>query len=182
LSAAQVASLTKGASIFSTTSEDTCIHEVFDIGRVFGEDAHTIHVKLDMPEYSDPRQWILNLGQETTGANHWIWRSESIQFGSWNGAQIRKVDINSCSDLTTTFDGRHTLTLYCNGKYHGQIENANLNIRNSNLAVAGNQRFEVPLGNFGGCVHHVEVWDYNLSSREVASLTKSAPTETSVDY
>merc|ERR1719204_1264036 len=182
LSAVQVASLTKGASIFSTASEESCIHEVFDIGRVFGEDAHTIHVELDMPEYSDPRQWILNLGQETTGANHWIWRGESIQFGSWNGAQIRKVDINSCSDLTTTFDGRHTLTLYCNGKYVGQIENANLHISNSNLAVAGNQRFEVPLGNFGGCVHHVEVWDYDLSSREVASLTKSAPTETSVDY
>jgi len=172
----------RNASIFSATSEDECIHEIFDIGRVFGKEAHTIHVKLEMPEYSEPRQWILNLGQETTGANHWIWRGENIQFGSWNGAQIRTVEINSCTDLTTTFDGRSTLTLYCNGKYLGQIENSNLNVRNSNLAVAGNQRYEVPRGNFGGCVHHVEVWDYDLSSREVASLTNNAPTKPSVGY
>merc|ERR1711953_1297097 len=80
-------------SIFSTSSEG-CIKEVFDIGQVFGRKAHTIHVKLEMPEYSNPRQWILNLGQETTGANHWIWRGESIQFGSWNGPQIQQVEIN----------------------------------------------------------------------------------------
>jgi len=157
-------------SIFSTRS-DGCIKEVFDIGQVFGREAHTIHVKLEMPEYSTPRQWILNLGQETTGANHWIWRGESIQFGSWNGPQIKQVDINACTDLTTTFDGENTLTLYCNGEFLGQIENSNLNIQNSNLAVAGNQRYEVPEGNFGGCVHYVEVWDYDLSSTEVASLT-----------
>jgi len=169
-------------SIFSATSEDECIHEIFDIGRVFGKEAHTIHVKLDMPEYSEPRQWILNLGQETTGANHWIWRGETVQFGSWNGSQIRKVHINSCTDLTTTFDGNKTLTLYCNGKFLGQIENSNLNIQNSNLAVAGNQRYEVPRGNFGGCVHFVEVWDYDLSPRDVASLTKNAPEERSVGY
>merc|ERR1719336_1293459 len=48
----------------------------------------------------------------------------------------------------------------------------NMNIRNSNLAVAGNQGFEAPRGDFGGCVHYVEVWDYDLSSTEVASLTK----------
>merc|ERR1719336_353479 len=47
----------------------------------------------------------------------------------------------------------------------------NMNIRNSNLAVAGNQGFEAPRGDFGGCVHYVEVWDYGLSSTEVASLT-----------
>jgi len=169
-------------SIFSAASEEDCIHEIFDIGRVFGTEAHTIHVKLDLPEYSDPRQWILNLGQESTGANHWIWRGETVQFGSWNGPQIRKVDINSCTDLTTTFDGKNTLTLYCNGKFLGQIENSNLHIRNSNLAVAGNQRKEVPQGNFGGCVHYVEVWDYDLSSREVASLTKYAPKEQLVGY
>jgi len=169
-------------SIFSAASEEDCIHEIFDIGRVFGTEAHTIHVKLDLPEYSDPRQWILNLGQETTGANHWIWRGETVQFGSWNGPQIRKVDINSCTDLTTTFDGKNTLTLYCNGKFLGQIENSNLHIRNSILAVAGNQRKEVPQGNFRGCVHYVEVWDYDLSSREVASLTKYAPKEQSVGY
>jgi hypothetical protein len=169
-------------SIFSAASEEDCIHEIFDIGQVFGTEAHTIHVKLDLPEYSDPRQWILNLGQETTGANHWIWRGETVQFGSWNGPQIRKVDINSCTDLTTTFDGKNTLTLYCNGKFLGQIENSNLHIRNSILAVAGNQRKEVPQGNFRGCVHYVEVWDYDLSSREVASLTKYAPKEQSVGY
>jgi len=182
LSSAQVASLTKGASIFSAASEDTCIHEVFDIERVFGKDAHTIHVKLDIPEYSDPRQFILNLGQEGTGANHWIWRGETIQFGTFNGPQIQEVDINSCTDLTTTFDGNHTLTLYCNGKFLGQIENSNLDIQNSILAVAGNQRYEVPRGNFGGCVHSVEVWDYDLSSRDVASLTKNAPEARSVGY
>jgi len=182
LSSVQVASLTKGASIFSAASEDTCIHEVFDIERVFGKDAHTIHVKLDIPEYSDPRQFILNLGQEGTGANHWIWRGETVQFGTFNGPQIQEVDINSCTDLTTTFDGNHTLTLYCNGKFLGQIENSNLDIQNSILAVAGNQRYEVPRGNFGGCVHSVEVWDYDLSSRDVASLTKNAPEARSVGY
>merc|ERR1719499_1134937 len=161
---------TADASIFSTESAD-CIKGVFDIGQVFGRAAHTIHVKLDMPEFSAPRQWILNLGQEGTGANHWIWSGARIQFGPWNGRQISQVDINPCTDLTTTFDGENTLTLYCNGEFLGQVENSNLNIRNSNLAVAGNQGYEVPRGNFRGCVHYVEVWDYDLSSTEVASLT-----------
>jgi len=163
-------SLSNDASIFAATSEE-CIHEVFDIGRVFETEAHTIHVKLDMSEYSAPRQWILNLGQEGTGSNHWIWHGEMVQFGTFNGHQIQQVDINSCTDLTTTFDGENTLTLYCNGHFLGRIENSDLNIQSSVLAVAGNQVYEVPEGNFAGCVHHVEVWDYALTSAQVASLT-----------
>jgi len=77
-------------------------------------------------------------------------------------------------------DGNSLLTLYCNGKYLGKVDQTYLNIQNSILQVGG-IGFE-PQGNFGGCVNYVEVWDYALSSTEVASLFKPAKEDNHVFY
>jgi len=157
------------------SANGSCLHEVRDIRAVIARGAHTIHVKLDMPaEYSSPRQWILNFGQEGTGANHWIWQGSFIQFGTWNGQQIRDVDITQCTSLTTTFDGESTLKLYCNGELVDHIDNSSFNINSSQIHIGGNQRFEAPSGDFKGCIHEVELWPSELRADQVASLVYDA--------
>eukprot|EP00493_Phyllostaurus_siculus_P021243 UN21569 len=64
----------------------TCLKTVVnDIGMVLGNNPHTIQVRLSFPDnYPNARQWILNLGQQSTGSQHWIWNSQNaIQFGKW---------------------------------------------------------------------------------------------------
>merc|ERR1719204_468946 len=162
-------------SFLFSSVDGTCLHEVHDIGEVIERGAHSIHVKLNMPaEYSSPRQWILNFGQEGTGANHWIWQGSFIQFGTWNGQQIRDVDITQCTSLTTTFDGESTLKLYCNGELVDHIDNSSFNINSSQIHIGGNQRFEAPSGNFKGCIHEVELWPSELRADQVASLVYDA--------
>jgi len=154
----------------ASESSGACLKSVQDIGVVFGTNAHSIHVKLSFPDFTAPRQWILNLGQENIGANHWIWNGESIQFGRWGGHQIQAVDIRSCTSLTTTFDGVSTLKLYCNHELVGQIDNTNINLQNSMLAIAGNSQIESLQGDFKGCVHEVQIHVGELTPADVSSL------------
>jgi hypothetical protein len=70
------------------------------------------------------RQWLLNLGQASTGAHHWLWSGGTdIQFGVWDGEQVDRLpqaalDGNEHA-LVMTFDGA-TLRMYVDGELHAQ--------------------------------------------------------------
>merc|ERR1719447_1455169 len=140
-----------------------------DIGMVLGNNPHTIRVRLTFPDSAPSlRQWILNLGQYTTGAHHWIWDADIVQFGTWGtpGYQLQAVDITQCTDLTTTHSGS-VLKLYCNGVFLAETD-AQFSIDTSMLTIG-----TVPFSSdaeaaFAGCISEVAIWSYEKSAEEVA--------------
>jgi hypothetical protein len=159
-------------SIFDVSSASgQCMSGDYDVGTVLGQQAHTIHVELDMPTSfnTQGRQWILNLGQWNTGANHWIWNSnEMIQFGRWNGEQIQNVNILSCDSLTLVVEPFTGMRLFCNGQrvgmYRGGVP---FDIQNANLAIASNPWEQ----GFTGCVKQVKIWNTALADCDVQQIS-----------
>merc|ERR1711953_1370208 len=147
-----------------------CMSGNYDIGTVLRQQVHTIHVELSMPTTFNTygRQWILNLGQFTTGANHWIWNSNSmIQFGVWAGEQIQDVNILQYNSLTMVV-APYGMKLFCNGQPVGtRAYNAvPFDIQNGNLAVASNPQEQ----GFTGCVKQVRIWNRALTDEVVRQL------------
>lgn len=165
--------ITKGcvSPIFDVSSTNgQCMSGNYDIGTVLRHQAHTIHVELSMPTTfnTNGRQWILNLGQWNTGANHWIWNSNSmIQFGRWNGEQIQDVNILQCDSLTMVVEPSTEMKLFCKGQLVGtHAGSVPFDIQNGNLAVASNPQEQ----GFTGCVKQVRIWDRALTDDVVQQL------------
>jgi len=145
--------------------------EIDDIGMVLGNHPHTIQVRLSFPDtVPSVRQWILNLGQKTTGAHLWIWNSITggAQIGEWAvfAEQIKQVDISVCTYLTTTFSGS-ILKLYCNGALLAQ-RNADFSINSPMLSIG-------TVGadhDFAGCISEVSIFSHEKNAEEVR---RSAP-------
>merc|ERR1711972_266003 len=170
---AQVANygIDQSCDVFSeAAAQGTCLRKkINDIGMVLGNHPHTIQVRLSFPDSAPTmRQWILNLGQPTTGAHHWLWRSDlSGQIGAWNGDQVNSFDISACTYLTTTSSGS-MLKLYCDGTLLGQ-RSANFDIKTPELSIGletvGTSDREA---DFLGCVSEVSIFAYEKSPAEVA--------------
>jgi len=162
-----------------------CLKGDFKTLKTMGSGAHTIRAVVTMPKVmptANQRQWILNLGQNGAGANHWLWSPTNVhkhgdlQFGRWNGGQIKGVSegvthdqMMKAASLTTTYDGK-TYSLYIDGKLSNtEVLQTPLDIQNNILRVGlqppGWGGKEV---GFSGCVTKVEVWDSALTSDEVA--------------
>jgi hypothetical protein len=143
--------------------------EIDDIGMVLGNQPHTIQVRLAFPDtVPSVPQFILNMGQKRTGAQHWIWNlnTQGAQIGEWNGGtggQIRGVDISVCTYLTTTFSGS-TLKLYCNGVFMAQknmdfsIDSPMLSIGTGIVGIAQD---------FAGCISEVSIFSHEKTAQEV---------------
>ena len=58
-------------------------------GAALGKSPHTVIMSLAFKNAAyRKRQWIFNIGQAGTGANHWLWNNGArIQFGPWNGGR-----------------------------------------------------------------------------------------------
>ena len=99
-----------GDADFDETSDDCRWESTLD-GDDLGSSSHSTIMKIDWTDatYSGSREWLLNLGQTGTGAEHWLWSGGSdIQIGVYNGGdegnQIDSYDISSCTYLATTYD------------------------------------------------------------------------------
>jgi len=149
-------------------------------GKPLGTDSHTVIMEIEVKPaaVSAPkRQWILNIGQITTGANHWLWNANSaidaIQFGAYNGAQIQKADISTGHTLATTFDGTtNTYSLYVDGVFHSS-RSVPLNIQNGEMHVGIRPSQWTSNLDFQGCVRGVDVYRSHLTSHQVALASKN---------
>ena len=138
---------------------------------------HSIMVELSLPtQEPEKRTWILNFGQDTTGAQHWLYNPRNavpnhgkIQFGAWNGAQVKNaLDITGTKiNLITTYNaatGKYIL--YQNGVKHGETTTT-IDITSSVLHVGQKRLSE---SEFAGSIFRVRFWDSVLSEDDVATL------------
>jgi len=145
-------------------------------GDAIGTGSHTIVMSLDFfpaALTADPRQWIFNIGQTTTSANHWLYNPLNqnpphgvLQFGAWNGPQIKEGPINPSQTLTTTYDGNtNEYSLYIDGKFSSSIT-VNLNIQNGNMCAGVNCGSATGI-DFQGCIRGVDVYREALTANQV---------------
>jgi len=167
-------SILTGTVFYRAAAPGECLAtEIADIGKVFGNSPHTIQVRTTFPESGpNSRQWLLNLGQANSGANHWLWNSNTqIQFGTWNGGQIKTAVINECTYLTTTFSGS-VLKLYCDGVFMAE-RNTEFSINSPKLSI-GVAPSAHGQADFAGCITEVAVHSYEKSASEVAQQNPPA--------
>ncbi len=137
-----------------------------------GNVPHTVAAWVKVTQLPANRAWILLLGNEGTGAHHWLINSSGVtQFGVWSGAQLNPaLPVGQWTHVAITFDGS-TLTGYVNGVAIGS-KAATFNLQGDPLTVA-----QAHLGEnyFNGAVDDVQVYDRALSAAEVAALAAVAP-------
>jgi len=143
--------------------------------------SHTIVMALQFHSNNVARrQWIFNIGQESTGANHWLYNqnqgSDNIQFGAWSGVQIHRADISGASTLATTFDAEtKAYKLYVNGNLASsetRPESMNMNINSGRMLVGKvPQGFRGSESDFQGCVQGVNVYREALTDSQVADAS-----------
>jgi len=155
------------------TTKKKCDIYVGDAGKTLGGGSHSVVMALDFTdskENAHKRQWILNIGQQGTGAEHWLWHPASggIQMGMWNGPQISGVDISKAKHtLATVYDASSkTYSLYVDGKLAKTIRNFTLNIKNSVLSAGDKQGYHNE-ANFNGCVSGVDLYYSALTAEQV---------------
>jgi len=170
-------SILTGTVFYKAAETGACLAtEIADIGKVLGNSPHTIQVRTTFPESGpNTRQWLLNLGQHNKGANHWIWNSNTqIQFGTWNGRQIKAAVINECTFLTTTFSGS-VLKLYCDGVFMAEkTTEFSINSPQLSIGVVPSSHPGNAEADFAGCITEVTVHSYEKSAAEVAQQNPPA--------
>lgn len=147
-------------------------------GNPLGDTSHSVVVALRFNEDAadaGKRQWLLNIGQHGSGAEHWLHNAHhhehSIQFGAWNGRQIGKADITKAKIISTTYDqGSKQYKLYLDGKL-SQMKKVHLNIKSQQMLVGDKGNYKSDL-NFQGCVQGVDVYRKVLQPEEVEAASK----------
>merc|ERR1719378_793457 len=115
-----------------------------------------------MAQSPESQVLMRTLKEARNGQDVWHWSSEiKIQTASSYG-QSSQVDVEHCTDLTATFDGVHSLTLYCNGHFFGKWDHPDIEIDLHAIYTS-------LLGDLCGCVKHIEIWTYELNSAQVAA-------------
>jgi len=144
-----------------------------DAGKTLGSETHSVVMGVHFSgskENTKTRQWILNIGQQGTGAEHWLWvpATGSIQFGVWNNAQIRGVNISKAENtLATVYDAaRKTYSLYVDGELAKTIDDVTLNIKTSTLSAGDKQGYHSN-ANFNGCIFGVDIYYTALTAEQV---------------
>ena len=159
-----------GEADFDETSDDCRWESTLD-GDDLGTSSHSTIMKVDWTDttYSGSREWILNLGQGGTGAEHWLWNGDSdIQFGVWNGDQISTADVSTCTYLATTYDSSSALyALYCDGELVDEITMSGdneMDITSDRVLIgegfSSSQEFE-------GCIEQVLIYREALTQHEI---------------
>eukprot|EP00992_Anisonema_acinus_P015613 TRINITY_DN9814_c0_g1_i1.p1 TRINITY_DN9814_c0_g1~~TRINITY_DN9814_c0_g1_i1.p1 ORF type:complete len:503 (+),score=68.05 TRINITY_DN9814_c0_g1_i1:46-1554(+) len=125
--------------------------------------SHSVCMHVHTPSaYPSGRQWLMNLGQHTQYAHHWIWNSATmIQFGGWSsGTQIQSPSLPTNTDmmLATTYDGS-TYSFYIDGILQASTPSAHFIFNNYNLNIADG--IEI---NFAGSIYTTYVFPHAIST------------------
>jgi len=153
-------------------------------GAPLGKEPHTIvmSLKFETSGYSK-RQWIFNLGQDTTGAEHWLWNNgNNVQFGTWNGHQVATIsDITKARTLATVYQNGN-LKVYMDGVLVPGASKSvpGMDITSDALAVGSNAGYpsEDP---FKGCIHAVDVYRVALSDHQIFAAARALMSEACAD-
>jgi len=127
-------------------------------------------LKFDPSASFTSRQWLLNIGQASSGAEHWLWNNgDSLQFGQWNGGrnrQIRNGAISTSTSLATVYDGS-TYSLYIDGVFSSSAPAAlSLNIQNTDVAIGLNVGSSSN-SDFSGCIGGVDIYRMALQPSQL---------------
>merc|ERR1719493_496284 len=119
----------------------------------------------------------MKIEEETSSLRLWDWDDIAFEDSAFvRGASAESssstVDVEHCNDLTVTFDGTYSLTLYCNGRFFGKYDHPELS------DVDLHAMYTTFVGDLSGCVKHIEVWKYELNSAQVAAyVNENKPDE-----
>jgi len=151
-------------------------------GAPLGKNAHTVIMSLGV-KTSDfkKRQWLFNLGQAGSGANHWLWNNgNKIQFGAWGGTQISKGDIltgypkgSMAKIIASVYDGK-SYSLYIDGKLVEKKAVSNLDVKSGEIAVGTNNIYKNEDA-FKGCIFGVNIYRKPLSPNQLELASATMP-------
>lgn len=150
-----------------------------------GNAPHTLKVLMSYPTYeqgpgpwSDHRLWLMRMGQEGPGSEHWIVSNDPktpLQFGVFCGEQIHETreilrdTHNLPLTLLAVFDGTD-YTLYCEGTLIGKKPMV-FNFTDSTLKLG--QAAKLDGIDFDGLIYHVELWERALSESEIQATVRN---------
>jgi RHS repeat-associated protein len=136
-------------------------------GIATGNTPHTVAAWVKVNALPSNRAWILLLGNEGTGAHHWLINSAGgTALGVWSGSQVSpSLPVGQWKHIALTFDGT-TLTGYVNGVSIGS-QAATFNLAGTPLTLA---QAHVGENYFNGVVDELNVYNRALSAAEVATL------------
>ena len=130
-----------------------------------GNQAHTVSAWVRFPsgEFSGSRQWLLTLGQATSGSLHWLWKGgTAIQFGRWAGGDVGVSQIQTLPAkvldgeehaIVTVFDGS-VLRLFVDGELSSEKDHS-FDIKTDDLLVGKASRGDE--AHFGGTIRKVRL-------------------------
>ena len=132
-----------------------------------GNTPHTIATWLRIDSLPQIRAWLLLLGNEGTGAHHWLLNSNGVsQLGSWNGNQAQPtLPTGIWKHITLTFDGA-TLKAYIDGSLVTTTA-ASFNLAGLPLTAASQHVGE---NAFKGALDELRIYNRALSASEVSTL------------
>lgn len=131
-----------------------------------GNTSHTIEGWVYLDGYPSVRSWLMNFGQFSTGAHHWLINSDgSIQFGVFNGSVqfTNNLPANEWIHLATTYNGSD-YTFYINGASQGTLS-ASFNFTNTDFNLG--RRFFSGDQFFDGKIDEFRVWNTARTQQEI---------------
>jgi uncharacterized protein len=133
-----------------------------------GNTPHTIAAWVKVTRLPSNRAWILLLGNEGTGAHHWLINNSGVtQLGSWSGGGVKPtLPLGQWKHIAVTFDGA-TLTGYVDGVPVGSGA-ATFDLKGMPLTLGMQHIGE---NNFNGMVDDVQIYNRSLSAEEIAALS-----------
>jgi hypothetical protein len=137
-------------------------------GLAAGNTVHSIAAWIKVTALPANRAWILLLGNEGTGAHHWlIDKNGATQFGTWGGpGQVAPaLTVGQWAHVAVTFDGTN-LRGYLNGVLFSTVA-TNFSLQGVPLTLA---KIHLSENYFNGLLDDVRLYNRELSQAEITSL------------
>ena len=160
-----VAGRVNGALSFDGVNDGLNLANLASLGT--GNTPHTIASWVRIDSLPQGRAWMMLLGNEGTGAHHWLLNSNGVsQLGSWGGNQAQPtLPAGVWKHIALTFDGG-TLKAYIDGTLVTTTA-ASFNLAGLPLTAASRHLGE---SYFHGALDELRIYNRALSASEVSSL------------
>jgi len=145
----------------------------FMVGAALQNSPHTAVMSIDFETYDgvSGRFVLLNIGQLSPGAHHWIQHPDTLQteFGAWNGDQLALYyPLTSCASVATIYDGDN-YTLYCDTLMLGHRHVRGFGIGTQEIRL-GTYDDDLSIGDFPGCIKGFKLYYEALTEEELFAV------------